>query len=99
MCYLAILTVSLSQVDMALEPQRAKFSSLSFSAEDKDVTLVANPWDPVSDFWTRQPSDLHLHIFVIPPVRGVRFYVQTALDRLSLFLLTWTPLSGFCTSL
>ena len=79
MRYLVTLTVSLSQVDVALELQQAKISGLSFSVEDKDVTSVANPWDPVSDFWTRQPSELHLHIFVIPPAR-VRFYVQTALD-------------------
>ena len=98
-CYPATLTVSLSQVDMAIESQRDKFSALSFSAEDKDVALVANPWDPVSDFWIRQPSELHLHIFVVPPARGVMFYVRTALDRLSRFLLTWIPLSAFCTSL
>ena len=99
MCYVAILRWSLSQVDMALESQQDKFSGLSFSPEHKDVTLVANPWDPVSDFWTRQPSELHLHIFVILP--GVRFYVQTAPDRLSQFLWTWIPgpLSAYCRSL
>ena len=54
---------------------------------------MANPWDPVSDFWSRQPSELRLHIFVIPPTRGVRFYVQKALNRLLQFLPSWVPLS------
>ena len=67
----------------------------------KIKTLLWSPirGTPVSDFWIRQPSELHLHIFVVPPARGVMFYVRTALDRLSRLLLTWIPLSAFCTSL